>query len=150
MNPVSSQPRNYDYNVNASFPPNANVHVHIYNNPTGMLKEGTPKLIYDDMKFKPAKKPNFAVKYGKKILGKAKNLRMSHLMALMMFGMVCYTRFGVATGNVGYTTAARQAQQQWYYNQGAQHVRDSIAIADLQKQNQLLKDSLKQVKKLPK
>ena len=143
--------QNYNYNVKTSFPPNANVHVHIHNSAEGVPNGNTPpKLIFDGTSFKPVKKPNKIVALGKKALGKAKNIRMSHIMAMIMFGMVCYTRFGMATGGGTTSSASRQAQQQWYYNQGAQHVRDSIAIAELQKQNVLLQDSIKQLKKLPK
>ena len=147
MNSIPPQ-KHYDYHVDASFPTNANVHVHIHNSPNNMPANGKPKLIFDGTSFQPIKKQNKIVTYGKKFLGKARNLRMSHIMAIAMFGMVLYTRFGLASGTSN--PAARQSQQQWIYRQGEQHIRDSIALAELQKQNIALQDSLKLLKKLPK
>lgn len=147
MNSIPPQ-KHYDYHVDASFPTNANVHVHIHNSPNNMPANGKPKLILDETKFQQKKKPSIITKYGKKILGKARNLRMSHIMAISMFAMVLYTRFGIASGPSN--PAARQSQQQWIYRQGEQHIRDSIALAELQKQNIALQDSLKLLKKLPK
>lgn len=139
----------YDYHVQSSFPNNSDVHIHIHNNPGQAPQTGKPKLILGDG-YKVPKKPSIVAKCGKKALGLVKRVRLSHIMALTMCGMMCFARFGMATSGSSGTPSGRQSQQLWMYNQGAQRVRDSVRIAELEKQNKVLSDSIKLLKKLPK
>lgn len=104
------------------------------------------------------KKPSIVSRAGKKAVRGLKSIKPGHIMFALMIGMTAYARFGLASGNEVKTRQMDMPQQQpvasqvyrQAYEQGAQHVRDSIAYAELLKQNKVLQDSIQQLKKLPK
>ena len=133
-----------------------NVRVHqdkpINNEPVKLYL--TSKPYEEPIICKPAKKAtekaSFIKRAGKKGLNALKGIRPGHVFAMAMMGMMCFVRFGgSATAPQGNTKSVSAAMAN-AYEQGAQHVRDSIKIVNLEQQNKLMADSLKQLKKLPK
>ncbi|MCR5266180.1 MAG: hypothetical protein K6E29_06255 [Cyanobacteria bacterium RUI128] len=104
---------------------------------------------------KPAKKAGekapIIKRFGSKSWKALKKLRPSHIFAMTMFGMMCFVRMG-GSASSPQTSAPKSVSAAIAnaYEQGAQHVRDSIRVAQLEQENKLLADSLKQLKKLPK
>lgn len=104
---------------------------------------------------KPAKKAKDEVpmlkRFGSKSWKALKKIRPSHIFAMTMFGMMCFVRMGGSASSpqpsAPKSVSAAIANA---YEQGAQHVRDSIRVAQLEQENKLLADSLKQLRKLPK
>ena len=70
---------------------------------------------------------------------------------MAMFGMMCFVRFGgSASAPQTRPSQATSSALANAYEMGAQHVRDSIRIVNLEQQNKVMTDSLKVLKKLPK
>ena len=103
---------------------------------------------------KPAKnaseKVSLVKRAGKKVLNGIRKVRPGHIFAMAMMGMMCFVRFGGSASAPQQPQKSVSAAMANAYEQGAQHVRDSIRIAHLEQQNKLISDSLKQLKKLPK
>ena len=99
---------------------------------------------------KTTEKASVIKRFGKKGWNTLKKVRPSHIFAMAMMGMMCFARFGGSASAPQQPQKSVSAAMANAYEQGAQHVRDSIRIAHLEQQNKLISDSLKQLKKLPK
>ena len=108
-------------------------------------------IICNPLSKSSAPKPSVIKRIGQKSWKSLKKIRPSHIAAMAMFAMMCFVRMG---GNASGPQTSRPTQASVAlanaYEQGAQHVRDSIRIANLEQQNKLMADSLKMLRKLPK
>ena len=91
----------------------------------------------------------------KKITGKVtpllKKIRPGHVMTLMMFGLVAFSRCGVGVAN----SSAKQSQTaaviyEKGYEQGKQKAVDSMKVAYLERELKVARDSINMLKKVHK